>query len=190
MSLQDKTEIFKKEISYINLSNIKQFVSNALLTIPDYFFEIPASSTGKYHPSYALGTGGLVRHTKAAVGIAYELFRVEMFKYTDEEKDCIIASLILHDTYKSGLNHSTFTVTEHPIIAVEQFSQNDELTSLLSENQKNIIFDCIAHHMGQWTQDYKSKRDVLEKPETKISKFMHLCDYLASRKCLEFNFDV
>lgn len=30
----------------------------------------------------------------------------------------------------------------------------------------------------------------LEKPKTKFQKFIHQCDYLASRKCLEFNFDV
>ena len=41
--------------------------------LPNYFFEVPASSTGKYHPEFALGDGGLIRHTKVAVRIAYEL---------------------------------------------------------------------------------------------------------------------
>ena len=41
--------------------------------LPDYFFEIPASSTGKYHPAYATTEHGLVKHTKVAVRIAYVL---------------------------------------------------------------------------------------------------------------------
>jgi hypothetical protein len=190
MNSQEKLSTFRKELLFIQDIAIRTFTEEALKFVPDYFYEIPSSSTGKYHPSYALGQGGLVRHTKAAVGIAWELFRVEMFDYTDEEKDCIIASLILHDTYKSGLNHSTYTVTEHPLIAIEQFSQNTKLTELLTDKQRDIIFDCISHHMGQWTMNFTTKKEVLEKPKTKVSKFVHLCDYLASRKCLEYNFNI
>jgi uncharacterized protein YbgA (DUF1722 family) len=44
--------------------------------------------------------------------------------------------------------------------------------------------------MGQWIYDYKTGEKVLDAPQTKLEKFVHLCDYLASRKCLEMNFDV
>jgi 23S rRNA maturation-related 3'-5' exoribonuclease YhaM len=180
------------EINFIKDEKIKKYVLHALIIVPEYFFIIPASSSGKYHPSYALGDGGLVRHTKAAVRIANEMFRMEMYDltYTPEEKDLIIASLILHDTYTSGVHQSQYTVTEHPIVAVEQFKNNMDLQEFLTDNQKNILYDCILHHMGQWVQDYKTKKEVLEKPQTKIAKFVHMCDYLASRKCLEFNFEV
>ncbi len=49
--------------------------------------------------------------------------------------------------------------------------------------------DGIATHMGQWNTDFKTKKEVLDKPKTGIQKFIHMCDYLASRKCLEFNFE-
>jgi 23S rRNA maturation-related 3'-5' exoribonuclease YhaM len=191
MTNNEKIETFSKEIGFISSVDIQNFVKKALTVIPDYFFEIPASSTGKYHPSYALGKGGLVRHTKAAVRIANELLKLEMFNvYTEDEKDLIIASLILHDTYKSGLNHSKFTVVEHPILAAESCSNNTELNGIISKDKRKFISDCIATHMGQWTKDYRSHKDVLQKPKTKYQKFVHMCDYLASRKCLEFNFDV
>lgn len=186
----EKQQTFEKEISYIKNEKIKQFVLRALTEVPNYFYEIPSSSTGRYHPSYALGEGGLVRHTKAAVGIAQELFRMEMMNYTEEQQDCVVAALILHDSYKSGVDHSKYSVAEHPIIAVEQFSQKEDLMSLLTDCQRNTIFDCIAHHMGQWIQNYTTKKEVLEKPKTKIANFTHLCDYIASRKCLEYNFNV
>ena len=55
--------------------------------LPEYFFEVAASSTGKYHPVYALGVGGLVRHTIAAVEIANEMYRMDMYgkHYSDEQ---------------------------------------------------------------------------------------------------------
>ena len=66
-------EIFNKELNYIKNERIKRSLVIMLDKLPDYFYEVPASSTGKYHPEYALGKGGLVRHTKAAIRIAKEL---------------------------------------------------------------------------------------------------------------------
>ena len=76
----DRLEIFKTELNYIKNPKIKEFTEKVLLEVPDYFFQIGASSTGKYHPSYTLGEGGLVNHTKAAVRIVIELFKISDFK--------------------------------------------------------------------------------------------------------------
>ena len=53
----EKYKVFTKEISYIKNLKYKENAMKLIELLPDYFFEIPASSTGKYHPSYALGTG-------------------------------------------------------------------------------------------------------------------------------------
>lgn len=70
---------FNKEIALIKNKSIRDFASICIQFVPKYFFEIPASSSGKYHPSYALGEGGLVRHTKAAIAIAQEFLKLEMY---------------------------------------------------------------------------------------------------------------
>ena len=41
----DKVAIFKKEYSYIKDINIKKDLKYLVSILPDYFFEIPASST-------------------------------------------------------------------------------------------------------------------------------------------------
>jgi len=186
----DRLKIFETELLYIENHKIKEFTEKALNSLPEYFFSIPASSTGKYHPSYALGEGGLVKHTQAAVRIAVELFRVKIFKYSEDEKDMIISSLILHDGCKSGLEHSKYTLTEHPLIVAKMIKENNEICNCIDKETLNIIISNIESHMGFWTFDYKTKRNVLPKPKTKLQNFVHWCDYLASRKCLEFNFDV
>ena len=68
-----KADIFKTELGYIKEDDIREKAIKVINMLPDYFFEVPASSTGKYHPSFSQGEGGLVRHTKAAVNIANEL---------------------------------------------------------------------------------------------------------------------
>ena len=84
-----KIEMFKKEINYVKDSSRRKDLKTLIGLLPDYFFEVPASSTGKYHPSFALGEGGLVRHTKVAVRIAYELLNNNTvgIKFSDKDKD-------------------------------------------------------------------------------------------------------
>lgn len=186
-----KSEVFQYELSFIKNPKIKEFTIKALEYLPNYFYEVAASSTGKYHPQYALGKGGLVRHTKAAVRIAIEMFRCETVTghFTDDTKDIIISALLLHDGAKHGLNGSNYTVTEHPKVVVEML-RNSNLTTLLDTEIFELIMDGIETHMGQWTLDFKTKKEVLEKPKSGTQKFIHMCDYLASRKSIEFNFDV
>ena len=114
-------ECFENEISWIHSKSIQQFARYCVDNLPDYFFMVPASSSGKYHPSYALGDGGLVRHTKAAVAVAHELFNLEMFQkqFSDTEQDLILLSLILHDGKKQGGGNGKHTVFEHPLYAAD-----------------------------------------------------------------------
>ena len=58
----------------------------------------------------------------------------------------------------------------------------------MNDEQMKFLYDCIATHMGQWNTARYSKVE-LSKPKNKYQKFVHLCDYLASRKFLEMNFD-
>lgn len=180
----DKQGFYNTELNFIKNEEIRNWTIKALNSLPDYVFYIAASSTGKYHPSYALGDGGLVRHTKAAVRIAADLFK--LYNFTDEEKDIIISALLLHDGTKKGMNESDYTVHEHPVIVCNHLREQEFFNDI---PQAEIICEGIISHMGQWTTNKYSKV-VLPKPETEVQKFIHLCDYLASRKYLEFNFDV
>jgi hypothetical protein len=191
MELSERLEAFKEPLSYIKSQEVKKFAERGIELLPDYFFVIPASSGGRYHPSYAAGEGGLLRHTISAVRIAVELSRMtEIWKLTSLDLDLIIASLILHDGWKSGETQAKFTAVDHPEIAVQVLSRDEQLMSILPEEESLVVFGNIGTHMGQWNTDYKSGIEVLQKPSGKKQIFTHLCDYLASRKCLEMNFEV
>ena len=181
-------EKFEQELGYIKNPTIRKFAEVAIESFPSYFWSIPASSTGKYHPQFATGSGGLYRHVRAAVGIAVELFRMRMFNYfTDDEKDLIIATLICHDSFKSGVPQAKFTKFNHPTIACEELSRNEKLRRIISPEYFGFIMAGIGSHMGQWNVKDECS---LPLPETKAQNFIHLVDYLSSRKILEYNFDV
>ena len=63
-----KEDVFVPILENIKNEDIKEF-AQYLIThdCPGYFYEIGASSTGKYHPQYAVGELGLARHTCALV---------------------------------------------------------------------------------------------------------------------------
>lgn len=182
-------EYFLEEISYIKNDKIKRSLIYMINKLPDYFFIVPASSTGKYHPSYACGEGGLLRHTKAAVKIACELLNDPAIgdKYTSDERDLMLMGLLLHDGLKLGKEESKYTRFDHPILManyIEEEKDNLELT----DSERELVMDVIKTHMGPWITDYDGN-EILEKPKTKYQNFVHMCDYLASRKCILIPFD-
>jgi ribosomal protein S15P/S13E len=179
----DKLKEFSMELGYIQHEGIREFAKLAIQAMPDYFFLIPASSSGKYHPKYTLGEGGLLRHTRAACKIAVELFRMEEYTFTNDEMDIIITSLILHDGWKQGLEPEGKTQAKHPEIAGYAVYENDDLRNAIDYAYLVLIINNIVTHMGQWNTD-RTGEIILQKPETKMEKFVHLCDYLASRKSI------
>ena len=189
MKKAEKIEIFKTEINYVKDSERKKDLKTLIGLLPDYFFEIPASSTGKYHPSFSLGEKGLVRHTKAAVRIAYELLNNNTVgaKFDAKDKDLIIMALTLHDGVKSGLEHSKYTKFDHPLLVSKLIMENKEKLSMEIDDIRKMC-SMIESHMGEWTYDNYQKKEVLPKPKTAEQRFVHMCDFLASRKFLDIKF--
>lgn len=185
----NKINSFNKELEYIKSDRIKKACSKMIELLPDYFFVVAAASTGKYHPEYAQGEGGLLRHTKAAVRIAYELLSDPVIgdKYTTDEKDLMLIGLLLHDGLKHGLPEEKYTKYDHPILMADYIMDNEEVLEL-EIPEIEFVMDVIKTHMGPWTTDYNGN-EILEKPKTKYQNFVHMCDYLASRKCILLPFD-
>ena len=131
----------------------------------------------------------MLRHTKVAVRIALELFNDKVFSepFKDDEKDLMILGLILHDGLKSGLNKQVYTAFDHPILISNYIKDNQDKLSL-NDNEILFLTNVIKSHMGPWnTNSYSDV--ILPVPTNKYQKFVHMCDYLASRKFLDVKFD-
>jgi hypothetical protein len=192
-------EFFRDELKLFKSIGIATVVEYMLTIAPKYFWTVPASSTGKYHPEISLGDGGLCRHVKAALLVLKETLQNESImnvfferKITEMELDGIRGAIILHDLCKQGLDDKgTHSVTEHPLLVRELTKRiPEELKSSLTSDEKkvlNIMILAIESHMGQWNTDYKSKKEVLPKPKDNLQCFVHYCDYIASRKFMTLN---
>ncbi len=150
---------------------IRNFVVKCLGGAPKYFWRIPASSSGKYHPLLSLGNGGLVRHTIKAVEYGAQLCKKNSIN--GQKRDMIIAALILHDTCKAGIedteNHSYYQ--QHAYLPRKVYEKIAERYTI-----PKTIFDLIDSHMGQWSEDHTKI------PRTKEQRIVHFADFLASRK--------
>ena len=172
--------------------DIRKFAEVLVDGLPQYIWEVGASSTGKYHPAYSLGVGGLMRHQIAVVRFLNYFFELEQYNtnFTSREMDLMRVAGLVHDGRKSGeqtdYNRSKFTKFDHPIQMANVIrSYNGKY---LNPDEIEFIANCIESHMGQWNIDRKSG-EVLEKPTNDYQRFVHLADYLASRKDLTMAFD-
>lgn len=205
------SEHFTKELGYIQNDDLRKIVAATLDASPECIVEIPASSSGRYHPAYSLGVGGLMRHVKAAVGIAHcqietEIFdnmvmgtdaktRIDYYDIRQMYADAAYAALILHDCVKPDDTVKHSTRFDHPLLAAKLFKET-AVKYINAENMEYmkmaipLVHGAISSHMGQWNTAPYAKGVVLPKPKSGIEHFVHQCDYLGSRKFLTFEFDV
>lgn len=184
-----KVEKFKKEINYIKDTSIRRDLRKLISMLPDYFFEVSASSSGKYHPSFALDNGGLLRHTKVSVKIAYELLNnnITGMRFSDKDKDLIIMALVLHDGLKYGNVNEGRSKFDHPLLMSMLIMKNTSKL-MLDVDDVRTLCSLIESHMGEFSVDPDTGREILPKPRTEMQRFVHMCDYLASRKFLDIKF--
>lgn len=172
--MNNSEKYFKNELALITDEELREKTAFFLDEVaPDYFWEIPASSSGKYHPAFALGEGGLVRHTKMCVRVLLDLIEqdpTQFFNIYSPYKDYIIVAMLIHDCFKNGINNSGKTVKNHPLIC-SIFAQ-----SFFDGNSD--IYMSIESHMGRFG-------DVNYGYET--TDIVHRADYIASRKYITYD---
>ena len=190
MTIKDKEKVFEKEYLYINDEDLKKDAKYLISNLPDYFFQVDASSTGKYHPKYAAGDGGLTRHVKSACKFAYELLSNPIIgkPYSSRDKDLIIIALLIHDGLKYGKGEKEkYTRFDHPLLASEYAKENKNNLKMTEEELEKMAA-AVASHMGPWNTNQYSDV-VLPIPKAPMEKFVHMCDYLASRRFINLDFD-
>lgn len=135
---------------------------------PDYFWERPSSSSGKYHPEDERGEYGNLLHTKR-VFMQYRNLAstdLEAGRITEEQYECGKAAALIHDMFKYGWpsDGNEHTTDEHDLIiaavAEHVCGFPDEVVRL------------VASHMGAWGAG--------PEPETVNEWLLHRADKAAS----------
>lgn len=171
-----KSSFFKNWIDLIS-QQYRDRIENGIENLPDSFWTDPPSLSGKYHPAFDHGYGGIVRHVIMALTVASDLIRADFDgkEFTQRDIDIIYIALLFHDAVKiNEEGHSSF---EHPldsaIFCNQYVTGNTEI--------EDDVFCCIRSHMGRWNTSEKSDK-VLHKPISINERLVHMADYIASRK--------
>jgi putative nucleotidyltransferase with HDIG domain len=190
MTREDKLKFFANEFAYIKNENFRKFAEEVIANADDWFFVEPASLSGRYHPTFSLGEGGLVRHTRCVAYFAMSM--AESMNFNQEDSDLIIIAALAHDIKKHDNNKNY--MREHPLLAseylcgiMEKFTE-DEITN----EQVQKICCAVASHMGKWEakEPWLKGREPFPMPSNDFEKALQAADYIASRKkILEFDFD-
>lgn len=175
-----------EEINMIFDENIRSFV-RSILYRADSFWAMPSSASGKYHPSDEHCAGGNVLHTKRVVRAANVL--ADSHSLPQEEKDIVIAAVLLHDITKytrNGKNGEFKYDPMHPYtvgIFVEKCQKEDKSyaseyqssTLFLSEDVVQSILRLVRCHLGPWSPVPETT------PITYLDMIVHVADSVASK---------
>lgn len=167
---------------------IQQYADLIRHIIPPYIFQIPASSTGKYHPASDAGEGGLKRHlisvTKTLDYLTQPAFSKSIF--SSDEIDLMKVACFMHDGLKNGWVQEKYTRFDHPLLMANAIRG---CNTILAPNMIEFIAHCIESHMGEWNTSQYNPNIVLPLPSDRNQYFVHLADYLASRSDINFVFN-
>jgi len=170
---------FENELNLINDISIKGFVQKCIIHVPDYFWYITSSSTGKYHPKDEHVPGGSVLHTRRVVKVAEDFCR--SFNIMSVDRDCVVAAAIMHDFCKNGYpDNLGYTVANHGGLWHNIVSKFMKISDMISNTTLQKISRMIVCHMGRFDAPFI----VLDRPEIVVQ----LADYIASRNYI--NIDV
>lgn len=180
--------MFEYELGLIKNEDIKRITKEALEKAPKEVWNRPASSTMKYHPlNERGGIETVYQHTQRVVAIAVIFLGNPVCTgdtnekgLSSDERDMLIASAILHDSCKYGLDdpaNEKYTKFEHPVL-VSQLLPSD------NGGYWDRICKTVASHSGSWNTSKYSDAE-LPLPKTRIQFLLHQADYLASRKNIQ-----
>ncbi|EGQ44305.1 MAG: hypothetical protein J07AB43_00710 [Candidatus Nanosalina sp. J07AB43] len=137
---------------------------------PDYFWERPASASGKYHPPDERSSHGTWLHTKRVFNTYANLSEsyVEMRRITDHERACGKAAALIHDTFNYGWPSSgrDMTTSKHDVIA-------SAVAAFVAPDMPEEVIHLVNSHMGPWGEG--------KTPQCEHERLFHTADMSAAQ---------
>lgn len=186
MTDEQKIAVFQPYLDKFETEEMRLYCADMIKQIPDYIFEMPSSTSGKYHNQTQCLPHGQIYHIVMFAEIMnYRLAlkgNKEKFK-SPTQRDAMRCTPIFHDALKCGLNGSVYSVHEHPMLA-GQWVREAKVEHDIDDKIKEAIARMCERHSGEWVDSKKSKT-VLPEPENAMELFVHECDYLSSRNNID-----
>lgn len=186
MTDEQKVSVFLSLLSRFETDEMRLYCRDMIKQMPDYIFEIPSSTSGKYHNATQCLPHGQVYHIIMFAEILNYLlgikFNQEKFK-SPRQRDAMRCVPIFHDALKCGLDGGLWTVHEHPMLA-GAWVRETQVEHDIDASAKEAIARMCERHSGEWTTSSRSKV-ILPEPENEMERMIHMCDILSSRNNID-----
>jgi hypothetical protein len=162
-------------IGKLSDGNIKKFLLSCIDMFPEYFWTVPASNS-KYHPEDERKLGGLVLHVRRLCVLTEEVVRLHELNLW--ERDVLLASCILHDSYARGIPPNVKQASDpfHPSYPEFMFPFNAFADRYIERRVYEEIMECVSAHSGRWSTN------KLLRSNKKLPMLFHMIDYIGSRE--------
>lgn len=182
----NKQIVFKNLLDNFETQDMRLYCEDMIEQIPDYIFDMPSSTSGKYHNKTQCQPHGQVYHIIMFAEILNYLLALkcnkEKFK-SSQQRDAMRCVPIFHDALKCGLEGGSWTVHEHPMLA-GKWVREAHVEHDIDDKAKEAIARMCERHSGEWTTSKKSEV-ILPEPENEMEKMIHMCDILSSRNNID-----
>jgi hypothetical protein len=96
MTDEEKLKVFGKHLDMMHSKVIRDFTCFCVLRFPEYFWALPASTSGRNH-----GSGEtLIDHIQGCLWLAERVIDQFDKAWTQRQKDQLLAAIILHDGWR------------------------------------------------------------------------------------------
>lgn len=186
MTEDQKVAVFQPLLDKFETEEIRLYCADMIKKIPDYIFDMPSSTSGKYHNKIQCLPHGQVYHIIMFAEILNYLLALkcnkEKFK-SPRQRDAMRCVPYFHDAIKCGWDGSSYTVHEHPILA-GTWVREEKTEHDIDDTAKEAIARMCERHSGEFTSFQKSKT-ILPEPENEMERMIHMCDILSSRNNID-----
>lgn len=212
MEDSEKLKVFEKHLKMIKSAVIRDFTEYCLVRFPNYFWTLPASTSGRRHG----GEETLIDHIQGCLFLAECVIDQMNDVWTKRQKDQLISALILHDGWrchgttdeecryteemleKKGIEEKTrllgklCTDPEHPEagyrevlrLALEYNRENPQAP--INTKDLSIIGKAVRCHYGPWTKTPNIPFS-LDWPFSSVVMQVHNIDYQQACNSKYFN---
>lgn len=201
----NKLNVFKNELKQIESEPCKLIAEYVIKNTEDYFFDMPASTSGKFHPRDELDKGGKILHLKKAFYLADQAARKYGFKKDQYDKNKNEAVITYDTRLKYDILRTACLIHDMPFCFIwddveKKYRTNpthaalnasfiyNHFNGFLDKELLNDFTSAVFYHMGKWTQYDKNVYHKLvfdiQNANQAITKAVHEVDFYVSRKMI------
>lgn len=204
MTDNEKLEVFAKHLDMIRAKTIRDFTNFCILRLPEYFWTLAASTSGRRHGAEE----SLIDHIQGCLWLAEKVIDQFSKLWNQRQKDQLISAVILHDGWrcedaqgnqivfvqedidKKGLPPEFLgkprTSNEHPEACFRELLKlSAEFNSLAVTNKTqpiagkdlSAILNAVRMYYGPWLE-VKDKPFSLDWPFSSLAVQLHNIDYM------------